>query len=94
MRSVVYGLGVLLLIAAGASALAEAFFVLVEGRYRPLALGIVWARLHVGSLLGLRAFVEQTLDPALWPPVAYLLALPAWVVFAVPGLIMVLLTRE
>ena len=94
MKSVVYGLGILLLIAGAASGVAELFFALVEGGYHSLALGTVWYRLNADSLLGLRAVVEDSLSPILWTPVTYFLALPAWLVFAIPGLIMLLLARE
>jgi hypothetical protein len=94
MKSIVYGLGILLLIAGTAGAVAEAFFTLVEGGHRSLALGTVWYRLHADSLLGLRALIELRLGPALWTPVVHVLALPAWVVFAVPGLVLLLLARE
>ncbi len=94
MNSVVYGLGILLLIVGAASGVAEVLFTLAEGGHQSLALGTVWYRLHADSLLGLRTTVEESLTPVLWTPVTYLLALPAWLVFAIPGAIMLLLTRE
>ncbi len=94
MKPVVYGLGLLLLIVGAASGVAEVLFTLAEGGHRSLALGTLWYRLDANSLLGLRAAIEDSLAPALWAPLTYVLSLPAWLAFAAPGLAVLLLARR
>ena len=94
MKSVVYSLGLLLLIVGAASGVAEIFFVLAEGSHRSLAVGVIWYRVHAGSLHGLREMIEASAGPVLWTPVHVFLNLPAWAVFLVPGLVILLTMRD
>jgi hypothetical protein len=90
MRSFGYGLGIGLLVAGAAAAVAE-FLTMLQGAPSPLSLGAIWFRVHANSLVGFQALIEQGLTPALWPPIQWLLTLPAWLVLAPPGLLLVLL---
>jgi hypothetical protein len=92
MRSFGYGLGIGLLVAGAAAAVAE-FLTMLQGAPSTLSLGAIWFRIHANSLVGFQALVEQGLTPALWPPIQWLLTLPAWLVLAPPGLVLVLLCR-
>ena len=92
MRSFGYGLGIGLLVAGAAAAVAE-FLTMLQGAPTTLSLGAIWFRIHANSLVGFQALIEQGLTPALWPPVQWLLTLPAWLVLAPPGLALVLLCR-
>jgi hypothetical protein len=92
MRSFGYGVGIGLLVAGAAAAVAE-FLTMLQGAPSTLSLGAIWFRIHANSLVGFQALVEQGLTPALWPPIQWLLTLPAWLVLAPPGLVLVLLCR-
>lgn len=93
MRRLGFGLGLLLLIVAGAAAVAQIFSLLVNASYQPVALGSIWYNIHANSLVGLQALIEKSISPALWPPVLWLLRLPAWLFFGVLGGMLLLLCR-
>jgi hypothetical protein len=53
--------------------------------------GELWFRLNVGSLNLMQAVVERYIWPPLWDPgVVSILQLPALLVFAVPGLVLLI----
>ena len=62
------------------------------GYLRPA--GEVWFRIDTGSLNLVQAVVERYIWPPLWDPaISSLLHVPAIVLFAVPGLLLVLLNH-
>ncbi len=88
-------LGLLLLALALLAAGAEAVASLGAGEWQPLALGQVWYDLHRGSINLMQAVVQRYLHPAIWDPgVIAVLQWPAWLVAAVPGLVLLLFTRR
>lgn len=58
-----------------------------------LSLGAIWFRIHVDSLVGFQALIEQAISPAVWPTVQVLLEIPAWLLLIPPGLLLVFLCR-
>ncbi|HEX6144490.1 MAG TPA: hypothetical protein VFZ01_17355 [Geminicoccaceae bacterium] len=92
MRRVGYILGIVLLIAGAAIGMAELLTV-VQGEPSRLSLGSIWFRIHANSLVGFQALVENRLSPALWPPLQWLLEIPAWLLLIPPGLLLVVLCR-
>ena len=93
MRKSGYWLGVGLLVAGAAAAVAE-FLATLQGAPSTLSTGAVWFRIHANSLVGFQALIEKGVSPAVWPPIQWLLTLPAWLVLAPPGLLLVLLCRN
>ncbi len=88
-------LGWLLLFCALAAVAIEMIAWLRYGSYRIAALGEIWSNLHANSLVGFGAFVEQRISPYLWTSVIVpLLSLAAWLVFVVPGALLVVLFRR
>ncbi len=98
MRSLLYYLGMVLLIAAAASGVAEILFYLTNDAHDGLGLGTMWYRVNANSLVGFQAGIEKglgsTVGPAVWMPIAFVLRLPAWLVFGVLGVLFMLLGRE
>ena len=93
MRKFGYWLGVGLLVAGGAVAVAE-LLTMVQGARSTLSIGAIWFRIHANSLVGFQALIEKQLSPTVWPPIQWLLTLPTWLVLAPPGLLLVLLCRK
>jgi hypothetical protein len=93
MRTFGYWSGIALLIAGAAIAMAELLSV-VQGARSVLSPGVIWYRIHANSLVGFQALIEKQLTPLLWPPIQWLLTLPAWLVLVPPGLLLVLLGRD
>ncbi|MEO1017058.1 MAG: hypothetical protein AAFY56_05130 [Pseudomonadota bacterium] len=93
MRALFFGVGVVLLVLAGGTAVAQILSLITIGQYEPIAVGSVWFSLHGNSLVGFQAIVEKSLSPSMWPPIAYVIQLPAWLVLAIPGLILILAAR-
>ena len=93
MREFGYWLGVGLLVAGGAVAVAE-LLTMVQGAPSTLSIGAIWFRIHGNSLVGFQALIEKQLTPLLWPPIQGLLTVPAWLVLMPPGLLLVLLCRN
>jgi hypothetical protein len=93
MRRAGYWLGVALLIAGGAAAVAE-ILAHLQGGPTPLSLGAIWYRVHANSLVGFQGLIERGVSPLLWPPIQWLLTLPTWLVLAPPGLLLVLFCRD
>jgi hypothetical protein len=88
MRAFGYWLGVALLIAGVAAALAD----LVSHVHGPPATyspGAIWFRINANSLVGFQALIEKGPWPWLWPPVQELLTLPTWLILLPPGLLLV-----
>ena len=93
MRTFGYWLGVALLIAAAAAAVAE-LLTMLQGAPATLSLGAIWYRVHANSLVGFQGLIERGLSPVIWPPIQWLLVLPTWLVLAPPGLLLVFLCRD
>jgi hypothetical protein len=93
MRKFGYWLGVGLLVAGAAAAIAE-FLTMLQGAPSTLSVGAIWFRVHANSLVGFQALIEKGLSPAIWALVQWLLILPTWLVLAPPGLLLVLLCRN
>src|SRR5262245_50319501 len=93
MRKFGYWLGVGLLVAGAAAAVAE-FLATLQGAPATLSIGARWFRSHANRLVGCQALIETGVTPAVWTPIQWLLTLPAWLVFAPPGLLLVLLCRN
>ena len=93
MRTLGYWLGVGLLIAGAAAAVAE-LLTMLQDAPATLSLGAIWYRLHANSLVGFQGLIERGLSPLIWPPIQWLLILPTWLVLVPPGLLLVLLCRD
>ncbi|MCB2055184.1 MAG: hypothetical protein KDE35_13195 [Geminicoccaceae bacterium] len=95
MRRLFYGLGFVLLILAGALGVAEFLHATAGETYRPISLGSIWYSINANSLVGFQALVEKMpyVGPLIWPPIRFLLTLPAWLAAAVPGIVLVLACR-
>ncbi len=93
MRTAFFSLGVILLVLAGGTAVAQILSVITLGYFEPIAIGSIWYSLDGNSLVGFQAIVEKSLAPSLWPPIAYVLQAPAFLVLAIPGLILMLVAR-
>src|SRR5690554_1870641 len=93
MRRFGYWLGVALLAAGAAAAVAE-LFTMLQGEPATLSIGAIWYRIHANSLVGFQALIEKGLSPAIWAPIQWFLVLPTWLVLVPPGLLLVLLCRE
>ena len=65
------------------------------GSFEPMPLGQLWFDLDNASLNPVQAITQRYLFPELWDPVIVsLLLLPAWVVFAVPAILLLILFRR
>lgn len=79
--------------------LALLFFVLdalgysMSGVWQMTALGQRWFEFHKNSLLLIQPAIERHLSPALWPPIAWTLTKPAWLVALVPAIFFWLLDQ-
>ena len=93
MKKFGYWLGVALLIAGAAAAVAE-LLTMLQGAPATLSLGAIWYRVHANSLVGFQGLIERGVSPLIWPPIQWLLTLPAWLVLAPPGLSLVFLCRD
>ena len=88
-------LGWLLLAVVFMVAGAEAVDSLRAGEWQPMALGQLWYDLDRGSINLMQAVVQRHLHPAIWDPgVIAVLQWPAWLVAAIPALILLLLSRR
>ena len=94
MRSFLFGLGVVLLIAAGASVVAEIMHLTMGSRYQPVSLGSIWYAVNGNSLVGFQALVEKSISPMVWAPIQIFLTIQAWLILAPIGLILVLTCRQ
>ena len=58
-------------------------------------LGELWAQVHAASLEGFRTFIDSRFfDVVLGPAVDFILGLPAWAVFGVPGIVFAVMGRS
>ena len=63
--------------------------------YAAIVVGELWFDLHRDSLGLAQAVIQRYLHPALWDPaIVWVLRLPAWLVFAAPGLALSILCRK
>ncbi len=92
MRTFGYWLGVALLIAGAAAALADLVTV-VRGAPTTFSPGAIWFHINANSLVGFQALIEKGPLPWLWPPVRELLILPSWLILLPPGLLLVFACR-
>ena len=92
MRSFGYWLGVLLLIAGAAAALADLVTV-VRGAPTTFSPGAIWFHINANSLVGFQALIEKGPLPWLWPPIQELLVLPTWLILVPLGLLLVFACR-
>jgi hypothetical protein len=69
---------------------------LIAPEYHVVSLGELWFKISVGSLNGLQVVVQRHLGaPWLWDNViVHALRLPAWTVFAVPGLLLLAVSHS
>ena len=66
-----------------------------RGSLKLAPLGEVWFKLHAASLNMLQAGIERNVSPELWDyAVAPVLRWPAEWVFAIPGVVLILLCRN
>ena len=80
-------IGWLLLLLAVAALGYEATASLDAGSYQLKAAGEIWYAVHSSSLNAAQAGIQRYLSPFLWEPViTFILLLPGWLVFGVPGL--------
>jgi hypothetical protein len=93
MRRFGYWLGVGLLVAGAAVAVAE-LLTMLQGARSTLSIGAIWFRIHANSLVGFQALIENRLTPLVWLPIQWLLTLPTWLVLVPPGLLLVFFCRD
>lgn len=87
-------LGWVLILAAVAVLGADALAALDSGQFAPRPMGQLWFQLDPGSLNLMQAVVQRYLHPSIWDPgIVSVLLLPAFVVLAVPGVLLALLCR-
>lgn len=94
MRALFYVLGIILLVTAGACAVAELLHMTAGSGYQPVSLGSIWFNIHANSLVGFQALVEKQISPAVWSPIQFMLEWPAWLVLAPLGLILAIACRR
>lgn len=94
MRSFLFGLGVTLLIGAGACAVAEVMHLTMGASYQRVSLGSIWFGINGNSLVGFQALIEKSISPMVWAPIQLVLTVHAWLVLAPIGLILVLTCRQ
>ena len=65
------------------------------GGWRIIALGETWFKLHTPSLNTTQAVIQRYIAPWLWEPVITTILLwPGWIVFGVPGGLMIWLCHK
>jgi hypothetical protein len=88
-------IGWIFILAALAIGAYEVIELLKTGSWRLTALGEVWFKLHRASLNGAQAGIQRYVAPWLWEPVITTILLwPGWLVFGVPGGLLVLVCRR
>jgi hypothetical protein len=93
MRRLGYWVGLALLVFGGATGVAQLMAWLLATDVRPVTLGSLWAGIHANSLVGFQGLIEGSISPSLWPPVLWLLLLPAWLTLGALGCLLALLCR-
>lgn len=92
MKKFGYVLGVVLLVAGAAIAVAE-LLTMLQGAPSRLSVGAMWYRIHANSLVGFQGLIERGVSPVIWPPIQFVLTVPAWLLLILPGLVLVVLSR-
>lgn len=92
MKRFGYALGLGLVLVGAATGVADLLAMSTVGATEPLGLGNIWARVHPASLNALQDLL-QGLGAVFWTPIAFVLALPAWVTLTLPGVVLVLACR-
>jgi hypothetical protein len=88
-------IGWLFVLAAVAAAARDMVAWYDTGTFDPMPLGQLWFNLDNGSLNLVQAVTQRYLLPELWDPVIVnILLLPAWFVFAVPAIVLLVLFRK
>ncbi len=88
-------IGVALLLGAFLTLAVEAYRWWRDGVWEIVTLGGAWAGVNANSLVGLGAFVENSISPWLWIEIMVpLLTLPLWLYLGLPGAVLVLITRR
>ena len=88
-------IGWLLLLGAMVVAARDIVQLYETGSYDAMVVGVLWSELHRSSLGLAQAVIQRYLHPALWDPaIVWMLLRPAWLVFAVPGLVLSILCRR
>ncbi|SLN23726.1 hypothetical protein [Oceanibacterium hippocampi] len=73
----------------------EALRSLEAGAWAPQALGLLWYEFAPDSLNVTQAVVQRFLLPELWDPgITWILLKPAWLVFLVPGILLLVVCRR
>jgi hypothetical protein len=88
-------IGWLFVLAAIAAAARDMVAWYDTGTYQAMPLGQLWFELDKASLNLVQAVIQRYLMPELWDPVIVsLLLAPAWSVFAVPAIVLLVLCRR
>lgn len=88
-------LGWLLILGALLVAASEAYTWLDQGSYHIVKAGELWYRESPGTLNLSQAIVQRYIYPPLWDDVVVpMLLAPAWLVFGVPGILLLILCRR
>ena len=88
-------IGWLLILAAFAALGRDMFGWFDTGRWHSVPFGQVWSDIHRDSLLLLQPALERHVAVFLWDPVmTTILLAPAWAVFGLPGVALLLLVRS
>jgi hypothetical protein len=67
----------------------------LSGAFEFIDVGLLWFSVHPGSLQLAEPAIARHIHPFLWHPVmSSILLVPAFVVFGVPGVILLYLTRK
>lgn len=88
-------LGWIFIIAALAAATYEIVAAIGSGRWSMIALGELWFKVDTASLNAAQAGIQRHVAAWLWDPViATILLAPGWVVFGIPGLLLLWCCRN
>ena len=88
-------MGWMLLLGALAAVAYEAFGWWRDGAWQSVSFGAAWASVNANSLVGLGAFVENSISPWLWIEILVpVLIQPLWLVLGLPGAVLLLITRR
>ena len=87
--------GVALLLAGLLTLAVEAYGWWRDDVWESASLGSAWASVNANSLVGLGAFVENSISPWLWIEILVpVLIQPLWLVLGLPGAVLVLIARR
>ena len=88
-------MGVALLLAAFLILAVEVFGWWRDDVWESLSLGAAWTSVNANSLVGLGAFVENSISPWLWIEILVpVLIQPRWLILGLTGAVLVLITRR